>query len=74
MNMDVEKHISTYKNGIYGEFIFLFDSFSLRLQYISNNYQKNFTIYNINVVSTINDQNKEHSRYTDNLGMTLNYA
>ena len=73
MIMDMEKHISTYKNGICGESIFLFDSVILQLKYILNIYKKDFTIYNINVVSTVKNQNKKH-RYKDNLGMTLSYA
>jgi hypothetical protein len=59
MIMDMEKHISTYKNGIYGEFIFLFDLVNLQLKYILNSYKKDFTIYNINVVSTVKDPEKE---------------
>jgi hypothetical protein len=59
MIMDMEKHISTYKNGIYGEFIFLFDLVNLQLKYILNSYKKDFTIYNINVVSTVKNPDKE---------------
>ena len=59
MIMDMEKHISTYKNGIYREFIFLFDLVNLQLKYILNIYKKDFTIYNINVISTVKNQDKE---------------
>jgi hypothetical protein len=71
--MDMEKHISTYKNWIYGEFIFWFDLVNLQLKYILNIYKKDFTIYNINVISTEKIRIKS-SRYKDNLGMTLSYA
>ncbi len=57
--MDMEKHISTYKNWIYGEFIFWFDLVNLQLKYILNIYKKDFTIYNINVISTVKNQDKE---------------
>jgi hypothetical protein len=73
MIMDMEKHISTYNNGIYGESIFLFDLVILQLKYILNIYKKDFTIYNINVISTEKIRIKS-SRYKDNLGMTLSYA
>ena len=58
MIMDMQKHISTYKNGIYGESIFLFDLVILQLKYILNIYKKGFSLYNINVVSTVKNQNK----------------
>jgi hypothetical protein len=73
--MDMEKHISTYKNRIYGESIFLFDLVILQLKYILNIYKKDFTIYNIIIVSTVKNQNKEQQQQVqDNLGMTLSYA
>jgi hypothetical protein len=59
MIMGMEKHISTYKNGIFGESIFLFDLVILKLKYILNIYKKVFTIYNIDVLSTVKNQNKE---------------
>jgi hypothetical protein len=57
--MDMEKHISTYKNWIYGEFIFWFDLVNLQLKYMLNIYKKDFTIYNINIISTVKNQDKE---------------
>lgn len=62
MIMDMQKHISTYKNGIDGESIFLFDLVILQLKYILNIYKKNFTIHNINVVSIVKNQNKEQQQ------------
>jgi hypothetical protein len=59
MIMDMEKHISLYKSWIYGESILLFDLVILQLKYILNIYNKYFTIYNISVVSTLINQNKE---------------
>ena len=59
MIMDMEKHISTYKNGICEESIYLFHLVNLQLNII-NIYKKDFTIYNINVVSTVKNQNKKH--------------
>jgi mannose/fructose/N-acetylgalactosamine-specific phosphotransferase system component IIB len=62
MIMDMQKHISTYKNRIDGESIFLFDLVILQLKYILNIYKKNFTIHNINVVSIVKNQNKEQQQ------------